>query len=66
MSTNEAANEDELASMDDIEFLTVCRTVRRVAERTPADELSAEAKAKLAQVNAEFLRRAGIAWQKAS
>jgi hypothetical protein len=52
--------------MDDIEFLTVCRTVRRVAERTPADELSAEARAKLEQVNAEFLRRAGMAWRDAS
>jgi hypothetical protein len=66
MSTNEAANEDELASMDDIEFLSLCRTVRRVAERTPADELNVEARARLEQVNAEFLRRAGIAWQRVS
>jgi hypothetical protein len=66
MSTHETANQDELASMDDVEFLTVCRTVRRVAERMPADELSAEARAKLEQVNAEFLRRAGMAWRDAS
>jgi hypothetical protein len=59
-------DDDQLDTMDDIEFLSVCRTVRRVAERTPADELSAEARAKLEQVNAEFLRRAGIAWQRVS
>jgi hypothetical protein len=59
-------NEDELASMDgmdDIEFLTVCREVRQVAERTPEDELSDEARARLDQVNAEFLKRARITWQ---
>jgi hypothetical protein len=56
---------DELSAMDDIEFLSVVRTVRRVAERTPADELSAEARARLDQVNAEFLRRAGITWARA-
>jgi cob(I)alamin adenosyltransferase len=66
MSTNEAANDDELAEMDDVAFLSLCRTVRRVAERTPTDELSAKAKAKLEQVNAEFLRRAGMAWRDAS
>jgi hypothetical protein len=66
MSTSEGANPDELASLDDIQFLTVCRTVRRVAERTPVDELSAETKARLEQVNAEFLRRAGMAWRDAS
>jgi hypothetical protein len=66
MSTSEAANEDELASMDDIEFLSLCRTIRRVSERMPADELSAEARARLEQVNAEFLRRAGMAWRDAS
>jgi hypothetical protein len=52
----------DLAAMDDVEFLTMCRTVRRVAERVPEDELSDETRAKLAQVNAEFLRRAGYAW----
>jgi hypothetical protein len=66
MSANEAAKDDELATMGDIEFLTLCRTVRRVAELTPADELDSEARAKLEQVNAEFLRRAGIAWQRVS
>jgi hypothetical protein len=66
MSTNQGAKQDELASMDDIEFLSLCRTVRRVAERTPVDELSAETRARLEQVNAEFLRRAGMAWRDAS
>lgn len=55
-----------LGEMDDVEFLTVCRTVRRVAERTPEDELSAEARAKLDAVNSEFLRRAGISWARVS
>jgi hypothetical protein len=55
-----------LAEMDDTEFLTACRTVHRVAELTPEDELSAAARARLDQVNEEFLRRAGIAWQRVS
>jgi hypothetical protein len=55
-----------LAEMDDVEFLARCRTVRRVAERTPEDELSEETRAKLDQVNAEFLRRAGLAWARVS
>jgi hypothetical protein len=56
--------QQDLASLDDMEFLSLCRTVRRVAERVPEDELSAEARAKLEAVNAEFLRRAGITWQR--
>jgi hypothetical protein len=59
-------DERPLTELDDTEFLTVCRTVHRVAERTPEDELSAETRAKLDQVNAEFLRRAGISWQRVS
>lgn len=62
-------DDDELAAMDamdDVEFLTLCRTVRRVAERTPEDELSPETQERLARVNAEFLRRAGITWQRVS
>jgi hypothetical protein len=55
-----------LGEMNDVEFLTVCRTVRRVAERTPEAELSDEARARLAQVNDEFLRRAGVTWQRVS
>lgn len=55
-----------LAEMDDTEFLTTCRIVHRVAERTPADELSTETRARLDQVNDEFLRRAGISWQRVS
>jgi hypothetical protein len=54
-----------LAEMDDTEFLTVCRAVHRVAERTPETELSDEARARLDQVNDEFLRRAGITWARA-
>jgi hypothetical protein len=52
--------------MDNTEFLTTCRIVHRVAERTPADELSTETRARLDQVNDEFLRRAGISWQRVS
>jgi hypothetical protein len=58
--------QQDLASLDDVEFLSVCRTVRRVAERVPEDELSAETRGKLEAVNAEFLRRAGITWQRVS
>lgn len=53
-----------LDDMDDVEFLAVCRTVRRVAERVPEAELSAETRAKLEAVNAEFLKRASITWQR--
>jgi hypothetical protein len=55
-----------LAEMNDTDFLTVCRTVHRVAERTPEDELSTEARARLDQVNEEFLRRAHVSWQRVS
>jgi hypothetical protein len=63
-STGQTKPDAALASLDDMEFLSLCRTVRRVAERVPEDELSAEARAKLEAVNAEFLRRAGITWQR--
>lgn len=55
-----------LDEMDDVEFLSVCRTVRRVAERVPEAELSAETRTKLEAVNAEFLKRASITWQRVS
>lgn len=58
--------QQDLASLDDVEFLSVCRTVRRVAERVPEAELSAETRAKLEAVNAEFLKRASITWQRVS
>jgi hypothetical protein len=56
--------QQDLASLDDVEFLSLCRTVRRVAERVPEAELSDETRIELARVNAEFLRRAGITWQR--
>lgn len=59
-------NERELSELNEDEFLTMCRTVHRVAERTPEDELSDDARARLDAVNAEFLRRAGITWQRVS
>jgi hypothetical protein len=59
-------DDKDLAKLNDDEFLSVCRTVHRVAERTPEDELSAEARERLDQVNDEFLRRAQISWQRVS
>jgi hypothetical protein len=56
----------QLADMDDIEFLARCREVRQATERTPVDELSADTRIRLARVEAEFLKRAGLAWQHAS
>ena len=55
-----------LAELDDVEFLSLCRTVRRVAERVPQSELAPETRERLDQVNAEFLRRAGMAWRDAT
>lgn len=55
-----------LAEMDDIEFLATCRTVRRVAERTPESELSPETRAKLDEINEEFLKRARVTWTRVS
>lgn len=57
---------DDLTEMTDPDFLCLAWKVHRVAERTPADELSAEARAKLDRVNAEFLKRARISWQRVS
>jgi hypothetical protein len=55
-----------LSQMNDTDFLTVCRTAHRVAELTPEGELPEQARARLAAVEAESTRRAGLAWQRVS
>lgn len=52
-----------LAEMNDVEFLAQCREVRQATELTPEDDLPADTRIRLARVEAEFLRRAGMAWQ---
>jgi hypothetical protein len=58
--------DEQLCQMDDNEFMSACRTAHRVAELTPDSELPAEARARLAAVEAESTRRAGLAWQRVS
>jgi hypothetical protein len=59
-------DDKQLTEMDDVEFLAQCREVRQATERTPVDELSEQTRINLARVEAEFLRRAGMAWQHVS
>jgi hypothetical protein len=54
---------DDIAEMDDVQFLDHCRRVRSLRERTKPDEVSSELQAEYEAVNREFMRRAGIAWQ---
>lgn len=54
----------ELSQLDDPEFLAVCRRVRARWERTPNDEFSCELAEEYEAVNREFMRRAGLAWQR--
>ncbi len=54
----------DLSQLDDPEFLAVCRHVREQRELTPHDEVSRELAEKYDAVNREFLRRAGLAWQR--
>jgi hypothetical protein len=58
--------ENDLASMDDPEFLAVCRRVRTARETTPHDEVSPDLATQFEAVNREFMRRAGMAWQRVS
>lgn len=57
---------DDLAAMDDPEFLAECRRVRDQREHTPQDEVSSELAEEYEAVNREFMRRAGLAWQRVS
>jgi hypothetical protein len=53
---------DEFAEMDDPEFLAERRKMRDEIERAPEDE---ELLRRWAAIDAEFLRRAGMAWSAA-
>jgi hypothetical protein len=56
--------DDELARMDDPDFLAERRRVREELERTPA--ASASLTARYAALDEEFIRRARAAWARAS
>jgi hypothetical protein len=51
-----------LAEMDDPTFLEHRREIHEVAEHKPEIELSIDERLQLARVEAEFLKRAGMAW----
>lgn len=55
---------EELSKLDDVAFLEHCREVRESVQCAPA-ELDYDERVELARVEQEFLRRAGMAWQRA-
>jgi hypothetical protein len=55
--------DDDLADMDDIEFLAMVRAVRETKESMPQDQVPPELQRDFARVNREFMRRAGMAWR---
>jgi hypothetical protein len=60
----QAMPDDELARMDDPEFLAERRRVREELEQTPV--ASADLTARYAALDDEFIRRARAAWVRAS
>jgi hypothetical protein len=54
---------DEFTEMDDPEFLAERRKVRDAIEHAPEDE---QLLRRYAAIDAEFLRRAGLAWAQAT
>ncbi len=56
----------EFAEMDDVEFLTERRRVRDEIERAPDGEPPQELVRRYGAIDAEFLRRAGLAWAQVS
>jgi hypothetical protein len=58
-------DDNQLTAMDDVAFLAQCREVRQETELVPEDELSEETRIRLARIEAEFFKRAGLAWQRA-
>ena len=55
---------DEFAELDDVEFLAERRKLRQQIERTPDGEQPEELLSRYEAIDAEFLRRAGLAWAK--
>jgi hypothetical protein len=59
-------SDDDIATMDDSEFLAERTRVRSQLERTPPHEISAELRDRFRRLDDEFIRRARAAWQHAS
>jgi hypothetical protein len=53
---------EDFSKLDDPEFLDEHRRVRSLIERTPPDEQSPELLMHYQAIDAEFLRRASLAW----
>jgi len=53
---------EDFSKLDDPEFIAERRRVRALVERTPTDEQSPELLRQYQAIDAEFLRRAGLAW----
>jgi hypothetical protein len=57
------SNDDEFSQLDDPAFLAARRHVREQLEHAPESNASAELTARYEAMNAEFLRRAQMAWE---
>lgn len=57
---------NEFAEMDDVEFLAERRRVREQIECAPDGEPPQELLRQYEAIDAEFLRRAGLAWARVS
>ena len=57
---------EDFSKLDDPEFLTERRRVLAAIESTPPEEQSPELLRRYGAIDAEFLRRAGLAWATAS
>jgi hypothetical protein len=53
----------DFSQLDDPAFLAARRRVREELEHTPAGTVSTELAARFQAMNAEFLRRARVAWE---
>jgi hypothetical protein len=58
--------DDDLAAMDDVAFLAKKRRVREAVTTAPPEEVTLQQWQELERLNAEFLRRAGMAWRDAT
>jgi hypothetical protein len=57
--------DEDFSAMNDPEFLAERRRVREELEHTPEHEVSPELSARYQRLDAEFLRRAALAWTQA-
>lgn len=57
------SDDDDFSQLDDPAFLAARRRVREELEHTPRHTASAELIARYQAMNAEFLRRARMAWE---